>query len=166
MTDLNTPADNSNYRSRREREPFDQTIEESKGMMDYVKDCFKKYADFSGRSRRSEYWYFYLFNVIISFALYIPILALLVADSQLFILPTILIVLYALAVFIPSLAAVVRRLHDTSRSGWYYLLSFIPLIGSIILIIFTVEDSEPGTNAWGPNPKGHGNIEFEQDAFK
>lgn len=171
MYDSTKPQDNPEYRSRRNREPFDATtVQEGTGMMDYVKTCFKKYADFSGRARRSEYWYFYLFNILVFFALYIPLLALLVADGQeLAILPGALLVLYALAIIIPTLAAVSRRLHDTGRSGWYYLMSLIPLVGHIILIVFLVEDSKPGTNAWGPNPKGLGNGDasdpLEKDAF-
>ena len=59
-----------------------------------------------------------------------------------------------MAVFLPALAVAVRRLHDTERSGWWLLLIFLPLIGAIVLIIFLVQDSTPGDNAYGPNPKG------------
>ncbi len=111
---------------------------------DYYLDVFKnKYADFSGRARRSEYWYFLLFNMI----------ALLVAMMVDGILGyPIFYFLYALASFIPSLAVSIRRLHDTGRSGWFLLLSLIPLIG-IILIFFFVQDSAPGSNEYGLNPK-------------
>ncbi|WP_243398301.1 DUF805 domain-containing protein [Deinococcus koreensis] len=67
----------------------------------------------------------------------------------------ILAVLYALAVFVPSLAVTVRRLHDTGKSGWWYLIGLIPLVGGLVLLVFTVLDSEPGSNRWGPNPKAH-----------
>jgi len=164
MREMNPPTGNTDYRPRDNREPFDQTIQ-AMGMMDYVKRVFQKYADFGGRARRSEYWYFQLFNFIVIMAFYVPIIALGVADSKLVILPAVLIGLYALAILIPSLAVVVRRLHDTGRSGWFYLLSLIPFIGGIIVLIFTVEDSKPGTNQWGPNPKGIGNQDFDQDAF-
>lgn len=69
-------------------------------------------------------------------------------------LPLLLTGLYSIAVFIPSLAVTVRRLHDTGRSGWWLLLMFIPLIGPIILLVFLLTDSQPGTNKYGPNPKG------------
>lgn len=164
MSDYNQPNGTTDYRSYGSQQPLDQTTE-AMGMMDYVKAVFSKYAEFSGRARRSEYWYFTLFTVIIYIALYIPVVALAVAESSLVIMPAVLLGLFALAVFIPSLAVAVRRLHDTGRSGWFYLISFIPFVGGIILIIFLVQDSQPGTNKWGPNPKGVGNTGFEQDAF-
>ncbi|WP_242446484.1 DUF805 domain-containing protein [Nonlabens agnitus] len=164
MADFNSPTSNADYQKPRYQRPEDGTVA-AKGMMDYVKICFKKYADFNGRARRSEYWYFYLFNVLVFLALYIPVIALIVAESELVILPGILLAIYGLGIIIPSLAAVVRRLHDTGRSGWYYLLGFIPLVGRIIILIFTIEDSKPGTNEWGPNPKTVGNDNFENDAF-
>lgn len=166
MSDFNQPSENANYRPRRDREPFDQNVS-SDGMMDYVKSVFSKYADFTGRARRSEYWYFQLFNFLVMLAVYIPLIAFLVAESQLFILPAILLVLYALATIVPTLAVIARRLHDTGRSGWYYLMGFIPLVGGIILLIFFCEDSKPGTNEWGPNPKNpsSGSDGFEEDAF-
>ncbi|AZQ45226.1 DUF805 domain-containing protein [Nonlabens ponticola] len=135
-------------------------------MMDYVKKVFNNYANFSGRARRSEYWYFQLFNFLVVIALSIPLIAFAAAEATApAIIVYILIVLYALATIIPSLAVVARRLHDTGRSAWYYLISFIPFVGGIILLIFLVEDSKHGTNQWGPNPKSIGNQDFEPDAF-
>ena len=93
---------------------------------------------FEGRAQRVEYWYFTLINLIAGLILS-------------YVSPT-LQAIYALAVFLPALA--VRRLHDTERSGWWLLLIFLPLIGAIVLIIFLVQDSTPGDNAYGPNPKG------------
>ncbi|GAA5513385.1 inner membrane protein YhaH [Deinococcus carri] len=66
----------------------------------------------------------------------------------------VLTALYGLALFLPSLAVTIRRLHDTGRSGWWVLISLIPLIGGLVLFIFLVLDSQPGPNKWGPNPKG------------
>jgi uncharacterized membrane protein YhaH (DUF805 family) len=160
MSDTNTPAGNTDYRPRGNREPFDATVE-AKGMMDYVKEVFSKYADFKGRARRSEYWYFKLFNSLVLIAFYVPVIALGIADSNLVIIPAVLLVIYFCGIILPSLAVVARRLHDTGRSGWFYLLGFIPIVGDIILLIFTVEDSKPGTNKWGPNPKGTGNDVFD-----
>jgi len=110
----------------------------------------RKYADFSGRARRKEYWMFALVNFIIGIVLGLisGMLSNALAATNL------LSLLYALLVLIPSLAVGVRRLHDTGRSGWWLLIAVIPLIGAIVLLIFTVQDSEPGHNVYGPNPKG------------
>ncbi len=113
--------------------------------MDWYFEVLKKYAVFSGRARRKEYWFFTIFNVIIYLVIYL--VELLVGVSG------ILVGLYSLVVAIPGLAVLVRRLHDTNRSGWWFFISFIPLIGGIILIVFTVQDSQPNENQYGPNPK-------------
>jgi uncharacterized membrane protein YhaH (DUF805 family) len=105
----------------------------------------KKYAVFSGRARRKEYWMFVLINLIITFVLYL--IEGLVGG------PGILGGLYSLAVLIPAIAVGVRRLHDTNRSGWWLLIGLIPLIGTIVLLVFLVQDSQPGENQYGPNPK-------------
>jgi uncharacterized membrane protein YhaH (DUF805 family) len=105
----------------------------------------KKYAVFSGRSRRREFWMFALFNFII--ALVIGCVEGIVGS------PAIISTLYSLAVLIPSLAVTVRRLHDTGRRGWWILIGLIPLVGWIVLIVFMVLDSQPNDNQYGPNPK-------------
>ncbi len=112
--------------------------------------AFQKYADFKTRSRRSEFWYFGLFNflAIMVIGMISGMLSTVIGDASIG-----LIGVYYLAIIIPSLAVAVRRLHDTGRSGWWYLISLIPLIGSIVLIVFFCEDSKPGPNQWGPNPK-------------
>jgi len=114
--------------------------------MNYYLSVLKKYAVFSGRSRRAEYWYFVLFNFIISAVL--GIISAVVDDKS-----GILGSLYSLAVLIPGLAVSVRRLHDIGKSGWMVLIAFIPLIGAIWIIILTATDSNPGDNKYGPNPK-------------
>ena len=116
--------------------------------MNWYLKCWQHYADFTGRARRSEYWYFALFNMIVSF-----VITLVVAFIAGLTVGTIIGYLYALVVFIPGLAVCVRRLHDVGKSGWYYLVSFIPLIGWIWLLILVCTDSQPGTNEWGVNPK-------------
>ncbi len=116
----------------------------------------RKYAVFSGRARRSEYWYFVLFNVLISMVLSFVDLTIGTATSTGSI--GLLGGLYSLAVFIPSLAVAVRRLHDTGKSGWWVLFGLIPVLGWIVLIIFMFIDSQPGDNQYGPNPKA--NFEF------
>ena len=105
----------------------------------------KNYAGFSGRARRTEYWMFILFNIIISVVL--SVIGSVVDQGN------ILGAIYALAVLIPSLAVAVRRLHDTGRSGWWLLIGLIPLIGAIVLIVFMASEGKPGDNEYGPNPK-------------
>lgn len=116
----------------------------------YVK-CLKQYADFSGRARRKEYWMFVLFNVLIMIVLMVidAALGLSAGDSALGVLSGI----YSLAVLIPSIAVCVRRLHDVGKSGWYYLLGFIPIVGPIILLVWYCTEGERFTNAWGEDPK-------------
>lgn len=116
----------------------------------YVK-CLKQYADFSGRARRKEYWMFVLFNVLISIALSIVdgVLGFSAEASSIGILGGI----YSLAVLIPGIAVCVRRLHDVGKSGWYYLLFLIPIIGAIILLVWFCTEGERSTNAWGEDPK-------------
>ena len=113
--------------------------------MNWYLKVLKKYAVLSGRAQRKEYWMFFLFNFIIAFVLgFVEGLA----GG-----PGVLGSLYGLAVLIPGIAVSVRRLHDTNRSGWWVLISVVPLIGAIVLLIFMVEDSQPGDNRYGPNPK-------------
>jgi uncharacterized membrane protein YhaH (DUF805 family) len=107
-----------------------------------------KYATFDGRASRSEYWWFVLATFIISIVL--GIIDGFVFGQKLDILQT----LFSLAVLVPCIAIAVRRLHDIGKSGWWILIGLIPLIGWIIALIFAVTDSNPGTNAYGPNPKG------------
>jgi uncharacterized membrane protein YhaH (DUF805 family) len=115
----------------------------------YLK-VLKQYADFNGRATRSEYWFFVLFNLIFSIAAVILDNTLGLAIKNVGYGP--IYGLYILAVFIPSLAVSVRRLHDVGKSGWMLLVAFIPLIGAIWLLVLYVTDSQPGSNKWGPNP--------------
>ena len=114
-------------------------------------EAFKKYAVFGGRSRRKEYWYFMLFNIVVIYVLE-GIDRLLETLTGLSV--DLLIGIYALAAIIPLLAVSVRRLHDIDRSGWWYLINLIPLIGPIVMLVFTLLDSTPGDNRYGPDPKG------------
>ena len=108
------------------------------GMGEAFKLYFKRYADFSGRSGRSEYWWATLAISLIGYAIgfAVPMLA----------------GLWTLAILVPSLAMGVRRLHDIGMSGWWYLMSFVPLVGGILLIVWFCEDSGPD-NQWGRSPK-------------
>lgn len=119
--------------------------------MNWYLEVLKKYAVFSGRARRKEYWFFVLFNIIISIVLvFIDVAAgLYNQESGLGMLSGI----YSLAVIIPGLAVTVRRLHDTDKTGWWVLIALIPLIGAIVLLVFMLLDSQPGENKYGPSPK-------------
>ena len=121
--------------------------------MNYFIDCLtKKYACFSGRARRKEYWLFVLFNLIAS--IIIGVIAGVLAGATGVGAFSYLGSIYSLAVLIPGFAVLFRRLHDTGRSGWWWLIAFIPIIGWIVLIVFCCLDSQPGDNQYGPNPKG------------
>lgn len=113
--------------------------------MEHFLSVVKQYANFNGRARREQYWMFILFYVIfyVGLAIIDWILGL-----------GFLTLIYSLALLIPSLSVGARRLHDTNRTGWWQLIGLIPLIGFIVLIIFYVQDSQPGENQYGPNPKG------------
>ncbi|OCG49727.1 hypothetical protein A9G35_11370 [Gilliamella sp. Choc5-1] len=116
--------------------------------MNWFIDCItkKNYANFNGRARRKEYWMFILFYIILAF---ITIIIDKMIGS-----PLVITAILVSALFLPSLAVTVRRLHDTSKSGWWVLLQFIPYIGGIIILVFCVMDSTPGSNQYGENPKG------------
>lgn len=118
----------------------------------FLEALTKKYATFEGRARRKEYWYFVLFYclAIVAFAIVDVIVGTYDAETGIGVFSGLLV----LALILPSLAVTVRRLHDTDRSGWWVLVNFIPLIGALVLIVFTVLDSQPGANRFGPNPKG------------
>lgn len=118
-------------------------------MLQYMLMPLKRYAQFQGRSRRKEYWLYTLFLVIVSVILGVIDFAILSSGSGVGFLG----LLFSLATLLPSLAVSVRRLHDTNRSGWWILIALIPLIGAIVLIVFTVQDSTPGANRFGPSPK-------------
>ena len=105
----------------------------------------KNYANFRGRARRSEYWYFALANFL--YCIVTGLLSVKVPEVMY------LVWIVSLALLVPSLAVCVRRLHDIGKSGWWYLIGFVPYIGVIILFVFFVKDSQPGENKWGANPK-------------
>lgn len=107
-------------------------------------NVLKNYVGFSGRARRREYWLFILANCIVSF-----VVGFVAGLIKLPILSTI----YALAIFLPSLAVLIRRLHDIGKAGVWFLISLIPCVGGIWLIVLLCQDSMPGTNEFGANPK-------------
>ncbi len=123
--------------------------------MNYYLHVLKNYATFSGRARRSEYWFFVLFNMIalIVAAVLDNVLGINFKTGGMEIPYGYLYLLYSLFALIPSLAVAVRRLHDVSKSGWMLLIAIIPIIGGIWLLVLLVSDSKPGENEYGANPK-------------
>ncbi len=107
--------------------------------MEWYLKCWRHYADFEGRARRTEFWMFVLFNVI--------------AGIILSLISDVIAYLYSLAIFIPSLAVGARRLHDFGKSGWWLLIGLVPLIGWICLLVFYCTEGEEDKNDWGINPK-------------
>jgi uncharacterized membrane protein YhaH (DUF805 family) len=112
----------------------------------------KDYATFAGRARRKEYWLFMLFYAL-------GVVVLMIVDRSIDTLHRevgigLLSGLFILATLIPSFAVTVRRLHDTNRRGWWILLIVIPVVGALVLLVFAAQDSQPGANRFGPNPKG------------
>ena len=111
--------------------------------MEHFTDALKKYADFTGRATRTQYWMyvlfymiFYIAGVVIDAVIRIPLLTLLIS----------------LGLLVPSISIAARRLHDTGRTGWWQLIGFIPILGAIVLLVFFVQDSGE-ENQYGSNPK-------------
>lgn len=135
-------------------------------MMEAVKHVFGNYATFTGRARRSEYWYFYLFNILLVLVLSTLSIALFLieggsggnmqASVAVSGIINIAVGIYGLAIIIPSLALCCRRLHDIGKPGSYMLFALVPVVGGILLLVWALQDSEPGDNQYGPNPKRSG----------
>ena len=123
------------------------SAEANYGIMDWFKKGLRNYANFSGRARRKEYWYFVL--VQMGLVIIAMILDAIIFNSE----TGLFYIVVALGLFLPGLAVTIRRLHDTSRSGWWFLISILPLIGSIILLVFLASDTKLETNQWGPPAK-------------
>ena len=123
----------------------------AEGGKNWYFEVLKKYAVFDGRARRTEYWMYHLFTVII---LTILIFLEIVSGDSLKGIFGMLQWIYLLGVAIPSLAVGIRRLHDTNRSGWWLLLALVPLVGALCVVVLACQDSTPGSNQYGPNPKG------------
>ena len=132
---------------------------------------YKRYFDFSGRSRRLEYWMFTLLNVAVVIALVgigaalgraDPVAGASDSDSGAGMAMIVLLGLYFVISVIPGLAVQVRRFHDQDKSGWLVLLGFIPYVGGIIVLIFMLQEGTRGENRYGPDPKGS---QFDADTF-
>ena len=123
--------------------------------MSWYLAVFRKYADFSGRARRMEYWMWVLMNIVIIIPAYILLLVLGMNEEG----PTAigmiilgLLGIYYLAILIPGLAVAIRRLHDSDKSGWFFLVNFIPGIGGLIFLILMILPGTQGDNRFGPDP--------------
>lgn len=130
-------------------------------MIDWWKQAvFENYANFNGRARRSEFWYFTLFNIIVDI-IFLILIGIVASGAGNGAYGTAIVALYGgymlynLAMAIPTIAVSVRRLHDIGKSGWFYLIGFVPLIGQIILIIWFATEGNKGANEYGHNPKEH-----------
>ena len=120
----------------------------------YLKVMRDNYANFSGRATREEYWMFSLFYSLFFLGGCIALFALTsIIDMLNYTLIGLVMIIFIFAHFIPTLAVLVRRLHDTGKSGWYLLIQLIPYIGALIIFIFTVIEGDKNENKWGPNPK-------------
>ena len=119
--------------------------EEQFNMIDWFVKCLKNYANFSGRARRKEYWFF----IVVQIGL---IIIASIIDSVIFNGPSIFYALTVLGLFIPSLSVAIRRMHDTGRSGWLTLISLIPLVG-LIVIYWLASETKQETNQWGQPAK-------------
>lgn len=143
-------------------------IQPSVGFIEAIKMAFKNYANFKGRSRRSEYWFFFLFNFIISSIIIIlMIVTIKKVETSRYSYPyvyyyryykvnpfvSVLSYIQFFGMIVPILSVQVRRLHDIGKSGVYLFFYLIPLVGTIIIIIYFCKDSEPGNNLYGPSPK-------------
>lgn len=127
-----------------------------------IRSAFGKYATFSGRASRSEFWWFAVFVLLVDIVLYLPLVLMLPAQSSdpgatsgptLVITASLLILgVFSLVVILPFLSVLVRRLHDTDRSGWWYWIVLVPFIGNIWLLVLLVLEGTPGANRFGPQP--------------
>lgn len=152
--------ESENTRRRRGRTTLNQGWQEMNlnskmSFGEAIAQCFSKYATFSGRARRSEYWYFALFSGGISLLWSVLAAVMISVDVVFGTIFYVFYVLYTLALFLPSLAVMVRRLHDVGKSGGNVFWSFLPIIGTIILLVLFVRDSDPHDNEYGPSPKGN-----------
>lgn len=126
----------------------------------YLKVMRDNYANFKGRARRKEYWMYTLIFTVLLIALMTIMFSVLSFSDETGIesgpgvyLTVILVIVFLFAHFIPSIALTVRRLHDTGKSGWWYLIVFVPYLGNFVIFIFTLIDGDRGDNKYGSNPK-------------
>lgn len=129
--------------------------------MEWMLMPLKRYADFTGRSRRKEYWMFALFQLIVVLVPMFIIFSISDMTAGPPVLLWVFLIAYLLVFLVPSIAVSIRRFHDQDKSGWFYLLSFIPYVGGIIVFVFMCLEGTSGPNRFGDDPKGRG----AQDVF-
>lgn len=120
------------------------------GLIEAVRTCLSQYVTFTGRARRSEYWYWLLAVVVAEIVL--SIFDTLIGTAYSSFTGGVITTIFIVAIILPSLAVAIRRLHDTGRTGWWVLLGAIPVVGLIVLLVFYAQDSGPD-NEYGPSPK-------------
>lgn len=119
--------------------------------MTWYLEVLKKYAVFGGRAQRKEYWIFLLVNILVMVILTVIEAGMGLRDAKSGYGP--LSLLYSLAFLCPGIGVTVRRLHDTGHSAWWFLIALVPIVGTVILLVFLARDGQPGENQYGPNPK-------------
>jgi uncharacterized membrane protein YhaH (DUF805 family) len=136
-------------------------MQPSMGFCEAIKICMgKKFANFSDRARRSEFWFFQLFLAIVEFFLqFLSSMFMNARSGQMAEGAAIILLIFLLIILIPSLAVTVRRLHDIGKSGWYILIGLIPILGFFILLYFMCIDSEVVPNEYGPSPKYNSSVQ-------
>lgn len=127
--------------------------------MNWYLMAMKKYAQFSGRSRRKEYWMFVLFNIL--FVIVAIVLDTLLGTNVAPLPYGMIYFLYVLGTLLPGLSAVVRRLHDLGKGGGWFFIGFVPIIGSIWLLVLLCTEGESGENRFGPDPKSETSFDNE-----
>ena len=135
---------------------YAQNVKPRLSMGEAVANVFKNYANFKGRARRSEYWWFLVFNSLVSIFLNCIIQP--IANSNpnsmfLVCLALVLYLAYLVGMIIPAWAVTVRRLHDIGKSGWWWLIALIPIVGSLVLLVWSCQDSDVCENKYGSSPK-------------
>ena len=131
---------------------YARTTTQGRKTVNWFLVALKKYAVFSGRARRKEYWMYMLFYLIIAIVLAIVDSMIMSSEGGIGILGAI----FALGMLLPSIGVTVRRLHDTNRSGWWILISFVPFVGIFILLYFMIKEGDSGDNQYGADPKAAG----------
>ena len=125
------------------------------GFMEAVRSVIiHRYVDFQGRSPRSEYWWFFLFNIILQIVIYVIALGSPEVGG-------IIGLVVGLGLFLPGLAVSIRRFHDLDKSGWWILIAFVPLIGFLLIIYWFCQRGTPGDNRFGPDPLGNVAARFD-----
>ena len=136
---------------------YSQNVKSRMSFGESLTSVFNKYATFTGRARRSEYWWFYLFYYVACFVINLMSFALiyggLPVDTNSYIVFQIFCLVFFIGLFLPTLAVGVRRLHDIGKSGWNLLWVVVPIIGPIILLVWHCRDSMVEANKYGESPK-------------